>query len=105
MSKDKRLLTDLSDLATYNSYPASIYLIKSNYRNTRKICEICSKLTRMTLITSFWCLYCQLCTDLTYYSDVSIADFEQVNASWVEAKYLLKVNSKCIMLISRMCLK
>ena len=45
------------------------------------MCEICSKLTINTS-TSFWCL-CLLWTNLTHCSDVSIANFKQVNASWV----------------------
>ena len=36
MSKDKRLLTDLSDLATYNSYPASIYFTKATTETPEK---------------------------------------------------------------------
>ena len=43
-------------------YPAGIYLLKVNSRNTRKRCEICSKLTIKTPEwqppASFWCLYC-----------------------------------------------
>ena len=38
------------------------------------MCEICSKSSTKT-------------TDFTHYSGVSIADFEQVNAGWVEAKF------------------
>ena len=32
----------------------------------------------------FWCLYCKLSTDFTHCFGVLIADFERVNASWVE---------------------
>ena len=42
-------------------FPAGIYLLKGNNRNTRTRCEICSKLTIKTpkrYQTSFWCLYC-----------------------------------------------
>ena len=49
--------------------PANIYLFKANNRNARKRCEICSKLTIKTHFTPF--------------SSVFIADFEQVNISWV----------------------
>ena len=38
-------------------YPAGIYLLKVNNRNTRTRFEICSKLTMKTM-ASFWCLYC-----------------------------------------------
>ena len=43
-----------------NYFPAAIYLLKVNNRNTRTRCKICSKLTikaperRLAL---FWCLY------------------------------------------------
>ena len=42
-------------------YPAGIYLLKVNNRNTRTRCEICSKLTVKATErrqASFWCLYC-----------------------------------------------
>ena len=42
------------------SYPAGIYLLKFNNRNTRTRCKICSKLTIKTperRLASFWCLY------------------------------------------------
>ena len=35
-------------------YPASIYLIKVNNRNTRKRCEICSRLTINTPVKRSW---------------------------------------------------
>ena len=44
-----------------STYPANIYLLKGNNRNTRKRCEICSSLTMKTLdtsLTSFWYFYC-----------------------------------------------
>ena len=34
--------------ASSNPYPANIYLIKVNNKNTRKRCEICSKFTIKT---------------------------------------------------------
>ena len=41
-----------------SSFPAGIYLLKVNNRNSRTRCEICSKLTIKTPERSFWCLYC-----------------------------------------------
>ena len=41
------------------SFPAEIYFLKVNNRNTRTRCEICPKLTIKTMsMASFWCLYC-----------------------------------------------
>ena len=43
------------------SYPAGIYLLKINNRNTKTRCEICPKLTIKTpkwRQALFWCLYC-----------------------------------------------
>ena len=37
-------------------------------------------------MTSFWCLYYELCVDFKYCSRVSIADFDQVNASCVKGQ-------------------
>ena len=34
-------------------------------------------------MTSFWCSYYKLRTYFTPYSSVSIADFKQLNVSWV----------------------
>ena len=56
-------------LEQYASDLANIYFFKFNNRNTRKRCEVCSKLTIKTPEGPF--------------SSVSIADFEQVNVSWV----------------------
>ena len=42
-------------------FPADIYLLKFNNRNTRTRCEICSKLAIKTpgkRQAWFWCLYC-----------------------------------------------
>ena len=52
-------------------------LAQSSNRNIRKRCEICSKLT---LKTPEWH---QLWTYFTPFFLVSLADFEQVNVSWV----------------------
>ena len=35
-------------IPSFNEYPAGIYLLKVNNRNTRTRCEICSKLTIKT---------------------------------------------------------
>ena len=47
-------------------YPAGIYMFKVINRNTRTRCETCPKLTNLAPCTS-----------------VSIVNFEQVNAGWV----------------------
>ena len=57
--------------------------------------------TRTTPIASFWCLYCYLWTYFTPWSTVSIVNFEQVNASWINSlnatRQIYKSNSipKC----------
>ena len=61
------------------------------------MCEICSKFTtknpRTMPMKSFLYFYCQLRTYFTPFSSVSIADFEQVNASWVQNKVPLYFNT------------
>ena len=52
------------------NYPANIYLIKVNNRNTWKSCEICSKLKIKTPY-------------FTPFFNVSVIGFEQGNISWV----------------------
>ena len=42
------------EISTKVSYPAGIYLLKVNNRNSRTRCEICSKL----IMVSLCCLYC-----------------------------------------------
>ena len=54
---------------TENLYPASIYLLKVNSRNTRTKFEICSKLAIKTYFTPC--------------SRVSIVNFEQKIGDWV----------------------
>ena len=54
------------------NFPANIYLLNVNNRNTRKRCEICSKLTKTTPEQ------CLLWTYFTSFSSISIADFQQV---------------------------
>ena len=51
-----------------NRYPASIYLLKVNNRNTRTRCEICSKLTINIPEQSRW-----------RHFDVFIVNFEHVS--------------------------
>ena len=60
-----------------NHFPASIYLLKGNNRNTRARCEICSKLT---IKTPEWR---QKLTLKTPFSSVSIVNFEHVIADWI----------------------
>ena len=55
-------------------YYTDIYLFKNT--NNRTLCEICSKVTIKTPLSIIW-------TDSTYCFGVSIADFKQVNSSWV----------------------
>ena len=60
-------------------------MVKVIDRNTSTRCEICSKLTMDTRTTRgvfFWCLY------FTHCAGISVANFEQVIAGWVIAKYL-----------------
>ena len=60
--------------------PASIYLFKVNNGNSKTRCWICSKLTIKTPERRQWR---QLTlNNFTYYSSVSIIDFEQANAGW-----------------------
>ena len=54
-------------------YPAVIYMLKVNNRNTRSICVICSKVTIKL-------------PDFTHCSRVFIVDFEQANAGWDKTK-------------------
>ena len=69
-------------------YPAGIYLLKVNNRNTRTRCEICSKLTINTPERRQW-----------RRSGVFIVNFEQVNAGWVA--FLKKNKSGFKMLTSK----
>ena len=55
------------------------YMFNVNNRNTRTRCEICSKLTvKIPEQLLMFLLF-------LFYSNVSIVDFEQVNAGWVWA--------------------
>ena len=67
-------------------YPANIYLLKGNYRNTRKRCEICSKFTlktperRQRCRSSVFIVNFKLSSH--FFSGVSIVEFEQVNDTY-----------------------
>ena len=51
--------------------------------------QVNNKKTRTTLRTSFWRLYfCYLWTYSTYCFDISVVNFEQVNARWGVSWYL-----------------
>ena len=54
LNKDPGLFSSHSWLRD-KIYPAGIYLLKVNNKNTRTRCEICSELTIMTLEWSQWC--------------------------------------------------
>ena len=42
--------------------------------------KVYNKDTRTTSVTSFWCLYSEPWTDFIHCYEVSIVDFEQINA-------------------------
>ena len=67
-------------------FPAGIYLLKVNNRNTRTRCEICSKLT--------------INTPERRHSSVSIVNFEQVNAGWVCCDQPVIIATICIQIYS-----
>ena len=50
--------------------------------------KVNNKDTRTTPMPSFWCLYCKLSTYFTPCSNVSIVNFEQVNADWERFKII-----------------
>ena len=55
-----------------------------SFRNTRVTRKTCPMLTiKIDLPTSIWCLYSWIWTEFTHCSDVSIVDFDKVNARWV----------------------
>ena len=65
-------------------YPAGIYLLKVNNRNTRARCEICSKLTIKTPEQCQWRRSGVFIVNFKHISHlVSIANFEHVIADWV----------------------
>ena len=57
-------------LSVHRKFPAGIYLLKVNNRNSRTRCEICSKLTIKIPERSQW------------RSTVSIVNLEHVMAGW-----------------------
>ena len=44
----------------------------------------CGNLFKVMTSTSFCCLYCELWIDFTHCSGISIFDYKQVNAGWVD---------------------
>ena len=65
---------------------ASIYLLKVNKRNQNKawnMFKVNNNDTGKTQLANCWCPYCYLWTHFTPCSSVSIVNFEQVNADWV----------------------
>ena len=70
-----QLTTNTPKDANDSFCPTGIYLLKVTNRNTRTRCEISSKLTIKTPERCQW-------TYFTPCSNVSIVNFEQVNAGW-----------------------
>ena len=70
---DRILNKPLKRLIYYMGWPTNTYLFKFNNRNSRKSCEKCSILTIKNII------------NFTSFPNVSFADFEQLNISWVES--------------------
>ena len=74
------------DILVHWPYPANIYLLKVNYKNTKEKCEICSKLSIEIPERHQWRLsvfIVNLEHISHHFSSVSIVDFEQVNARWI----------------------
>ena len=76
-----------SNLVFERIFPASIYFFKINNANTRTTCEICLNLTIKTSEGSQWRRFVVFIVNfeliLHHCTGVSIVNFEQVNASWV----------------------
>ena len=83
-------------------FPAGIYLLKVNNRNTRTKCEICSKLT-VKISASFWYFYCWLWTYFTHCSSVSIVNFEHVFAGWIRDGKVMLSEPTNFAIISEWC--
>ena len=68
-----------------NSYPASICLFKLKNGYMKTLHKNCSKLTKKIPGQHQWSRPGGFTVNFEqmYYSDISIADFEQVNISWV----------------------
>ena len=74
-------------------YPTIIYLFKLKNGSITTMCEICSKLAKKTLGRRYWRrsgAFIVNFEQILHCSVVSFADFEQVNASWVSNKMLIK---------------
>ena len=85
---DRDLLKEFRSIVNdrlYQSFPANIYVLKVNNRNTRKRCEICSKLTIKIPEQRHWRRSTVFTVNLEHvshlFSSVSIVDFEQVNVN------------------------
>ena len=98
-------------------YPAGIYLLKVNLRNTRKSCKICSKLTIKKPEQQQWCrsgvfiVNFEHISRITHCFGISIVNFEHVSlpwlvrlvnlqkcslfqAFWEDAQFFLRINQK-----------
>ena len=71
----------------YSPFPAGIYLLKVNNRNTRTKCEICSKLTIKTP---------EQRQSFTLCSSVSIVNLEHVIAGWIMNSYTSQNRIQCL---------
>ena len=65
---------DIALSAWLTTIPENIYLLKVNYRNTKKRYEICLKLTIKTPERRRWCR-----SDVFIFNFDSIVDFEPAN--------------------------
>ena len=72
----------LKERRTLKCCPVNIFLFKVHYRNTRKRFKIWSKLTIKTSAQLHWSRSGSLLTFIPF-SSVSVAEFEQVNVTWV----------------------
>ena len=85
---DRDLLKEFRSIENdrlYQTFPANIYVLKVNSKNTRKKSEICSKLTIKTPEQRHWRRSAVFTVNLEHvshlFSSVSIVDFEQVNVN------------------------
>ena len=113
VSSHHRAITDTS---TKINYASNIYLFKVNNRNTRKRYEICSNWTIKILEWCYWGNSGVIIVNFEHFkpcSSVSIVNFEQGNAGWVnyhekrarhfgvnDAVYSLKVSGNSSMSIA-----
>ena len=75
---DKRQLLSKTTIFRGSAQPAFPCSNLTELKNSKY--KINNKVSRTTHLTSFWCFICWLWTDFTPCSNVSIVDFEQVNA-------------------------